>query len=165
MRRAALVMLLATLTAVVSGINEASWAGEEPSAQAREEGRQRVVERLAGIPLQAVVRIDRTDGSRVDDVLGHVAPDSITVTVLRPERDEGTALTISIDEIEKVEELRGSTLRKVLIGVGIAVAVVVGTCAIALNSDKSPTVTGTDPAPRPRIATTPTVGESPTPRR
>ena len=55
MRRAALVMLLATLTAVVSGINEASWAGEEPSAQAREEGRQRVVERLAGIPLQAVL--------------------------------------------------------------------------------------------------------------
>ena len=76
-----------------------------------------------------------------------MTPDAIVVTVLRPQADEGKSVTIAIDEIATIEQLRGSTLRKVL--VGIAVAVLVGTCAVALNSESPQPVTTNEVPQRP----------------
>ena len=40
--------------------------------------------------------------------------------------------------IRNIDEVRGHTLRNVLIGLGIGVAVLVGTCAASLSSAASP---------------------------
>ena len=128
MKRVAVVVISAVMTALVCGVTEtgAQGSGDERAAQAR---REAVQSRLAEIPIGAVVRIERVNGPRIDAVLESVEADAITVVI--PKGADRTPLTIPVADIRKVDELHGHALRNVLIGFGIAAAVLVGLCASA----------------------------------
>lgn len=132
MRRIACVVLVALLTAAISGVTDASAARTEQSAQPAEVRRQEIAAQLKRIPLDSVVRIERTDGTRVDAVLQDVTADAVVVTILEG-RDRRQA-TIPMDDIRRIERLRGHTLRNVLIVAGVSAAILVGACAAALNN-------------------------------
>lgn len=133
MRRIAVVVVAALLTALVSGVTDASWAQQPENDRALQARREALLARLAEIPAGAVVRIERVNGVKIAAVLEEVGSDSITVVI--PKGDDRTRLTIPIDEIRKVDEVRGHALRNVLIGFGVTAAVLVGLCASSLNSN------------------------------
>jgi len=135
-KRALIVVLIALLIASVSGINDASLANEPQAAQAGDAHQQAIASRVSKIGVNRVVKIERTDGTTANALLEEVMPDAITVTIL--EKENRRRETIPFAQIKKIDEVRGHTLRNVLIGVGIGVAVLVGTCAAALSSTTSP---------------------------
>ena len=136
MKRAIVVVLIALLVASVSGINDGSLANERDAAQAADAHQQAIASRVSRIGVNRVVRIERTDGTISNALLEEVMPDAITVTIM--EKQDRRRETIPFSQIRKIDEVRGHTLRNVLIGVGIGVAVLVGTCAAALSSTASP---------------------------
>lgn len=136
MKRVATVLLIALLTAAISGLSDGSLARAEQREQKAEAHRQEIAAQLKDIPLNSVVEIELTDGETVNAILEEVTPDGITVMVL--ERDNRVRKTILIDDIEDIERVGGHKLRNVLIGVGIGAAVLVGTCAAALNTPPRP---------------------------
>ena len=142
MKRVTTVVVIALLTAAISGLDDASLVRAEQGAQTAEAHRQEIAGQLKDIPVNSVVRIERTDGKTFNALLEDVTPDAITVTVL--EGNTRAKETILIDEIKDIERVRGHKLRNVLIGVGIGAAVLVGTCAAALNSKTSQPVTRAD---------------------
>jgi hypothetical protein len=136
MKRAAAIVLIAVLMAAVSGIDATSLARDQQAAQPAGAQAQAIAARARRIGINRVVRIERTDGTRLNGLIETIAADAITVTSL--ERDNRRSETIPFAEIKRLDEVRGHALRNVLIGVGIGVAVLVGTCAAALNSVESP---------------------------
>jgi hypothetical protein len=137
-RRAIIVVLIPVLIASVSGIDERSAVFAEQPAQASDSHQQEISSRAARIGIGRVIRIERTDRSRLVAVLEEVMPDSLTVIILT--KQERRQETIPLAEIRKIEEVRGHALRNVLIGVGIGVGVLVGTCFAALSSETSPVI-------------------------
>ena len=136
MSRALIVIVVALLIASVSGVSDASLALEQEATQPTGAHEREIAARVAGIGVNRVVRIERTDGDRSDAVLEDVLPDSIVVTIL--EGQNRRRETIPFAEIRKIDEVRGHTLRNVLIGAGIGVAVLVGACAAAFSYEASP---------------------------
>jgi hypothetical protein len=136
MKRAAAIVLIALLVAAVSGIDAPSLAHDGQAAQPPDAHVQALAARATRIGMNRVVRIERTDRTRLNGLIESIAADAITVTIL--ERDNRRRETIPFAEIRRIDEVRGHALRNVLIGVGIGVAVLVGTCAAALNSVESP---------------------------
>jgi hypothetical protein len=134
-KRAFIVIMVALLIASVSGIKDASLALEQEAAQPSDAHERDIASRVNRIGVNHVVRIERADGSRSNALLEDVLPDGIVVTTL--DGQDRRRETIPFAEISKIDEVRGHTLRNVLIGVGIGVAVLVGTCAVALSSDRS----------------------------
>ena len=132
MKRAAAIVLIAVLMAAVSGIDATSLARDQQAAQPADAQAQKIAARARRIGINRVVRIERTDGTRLNGLIETIAADTITVTIL--ERDNRRSETIPFAEIKRLDEVRGHALRNVLIGVGIGVAVLVGTCAAALSS-------------------------------
>ena len=132
MKRIACVVLFALITAAISGVNDASAARTEQTVQTPDAHRQAILAQLKRIPLDSVVRIDQTDGQRIDAVLNDITADAIVVTILGGPNRQQT--TIPFDDIRRVERLRGHTLRNVLIIAGVSAAVLVGACAAALNN-------------------------------
>jgi len=135
-KRALIVVLIALLIASVSGLNDGSLASGRDAAQAGDAHQQAIAARVSRIGVNRVVRIERNDGTVSNALLEEVMPDAITVTIL--EKENRRRETIPFALIRKIDEVRGHTLRNVLIGVGIGVAVLVGTCAAALSSAASP---------------------------
>jgi hypothetical protein len=132
MKRIACVVLFALMTAAISGMNDASAARTGQSAQTDDAHRQAIAAQLKQIPLDSVVRIDQTDGRRFDAVLKAITADAVVVAILEgPSRQQ---TTIRIDDIRRIERLRGHTLRNVLIVAGVGAAILVGACAAALNN-------------------------------
>ena len=136
MKRALIVVLIALFIASVSGINDASLANEPQAAPPGDAHQRAIASRVSKIGVNRVVKIERTDGTIDNALLEDVMPDAITVTIL--EKQNRRRETIPFAQIRKIDEVRGHTLRNVLIGVGIGVAVLVGTCAAALSSITSP---------------------------
>ena len=136
MKRAVAIVLAALLIATVSGIDAPSLAHDWQAAQPADPQAQAIAARARRIGTNRVVRIQRTDGTRLNGLLESIAADAITVTIL--ERDNRRLATIPFADIRRIDEVRGHALRNVLIGVGIGVAVLVGTCAAALSSVESP---------------------------
>ena len=136
MKRAAAVVLAALLIAAVSGIDAPSLAHDWQAAQPADPHAQAIAARARRIGTNRVVRVERTDGTRLNGLLESIAADAITVTIL--ERDNRRRATIPFGDIRRIDEVRGHALRNVLIGVGIGVAVLVGTCAAALSSVEPP---------------------------
>jgi hypothetical protein len=134
-KRAFIVIMVALLIASVSGIKDASLALQQEAAQPSDAHERDIASRVNRIGVNHVVRIERADGSRSNALLEDVLPDGIVVTIL--DGQDRRRETIPFAEISKIDEVRGHTLRNVLIGVGIGVAVLVGTCAVALSSGRS----------------------------
>jgi hypothetical protein len=135
-KRAAAIVLVALLIAAVSGFDSPSLARDWQAAQPADPHAQAIAARATRIGTNRVVRIERTDGTRLNGLLESVGADAVTVSIL--ERDNRRRETIPFAEIRRIDEVRGHALRNVLIGVGIGVAVLVGTCAAALSSVESP---------------------------
>jgi hypothetical protein len=135
-KRAAVIVLVAFLIAAVSGIDGASLAHDREAAQPADPHAQAIAARANRIGLNRVVRIERTDGTRVNGLLERVDADGLAVAIL--EKDNRRRETILFADIRKIDEVRGHALRNVLIGVGIGVAVLVGTCAAALSAVPAP---------------------------
>jgi hypothetical protein len=131
-KRASVVVLIALLIAAVSGIDGASLPRPQSATQPGDAHAQAIAARARRIGTSRVIRIERTDGTRLNALLERVEADGLAVTIL--EKDNRRSETIPFSEIMKVDEVRGHALRNVLIGVGIGVAVLVGTCAAALSS-------------------------------
>jgi hypothetical protein len=147
MKRVVAVLLAAALMADVFGLSDTSLAREPQAAPGAQTPRPEVVKRLGQIPIKSVVKIERTDGTKLNAYLEEVTPDTITVAVL--EKDSQRRETIPVADIKKIEEVRGHALRNVLIGVGIGVAVVFGACAVAISQDttKPAVVAGAESGP------------------
>lgn len=137
MKRVVAVVLVAVLMSALLGVEEGAWAAAGQQTEAAQARRQEIDARLKRIPLNSVVRIQLTDGRRLNAVLQDVGADAITVTVLA-EQQAGGKEVILLDDIRRIDQVRGRALRNVLIGVGIGVAVVVGTCALALSTAHGP---------------------------
>jgi hypothetical protein len=114
------------------GLDGVSLAREPQAAQGASTRRPEVVKRLGQIPLKSVVKIERIDGTKLNAFLEEVTPDAITVTILA--KTNRTKEIIPIEDIKKIEEARGHTLRNILLGVGIGFGVLVGSCAAASRS-------------------------------
>ena len=142
MKRALIVVLIAVLIAVASGINDSSLALSQQAAPAPRESdahQRQIASRVSGIGVNHVVRIERMDGSKANALIEDIMADSMTVLLLAgPDRQRET---IPFAQIKKIDEVRGHMLRNILIGVGVGVAVLVGTCAASINSDVSPAAT------------------------
>ena len=136
MKRASVVVLIALLVAAVSGIDGAPLPNAQAAAQPADAHGQAIAARASRIGTSRVIRIERTDGTRVNAVLERVEADGLAVTIL--EKDNRRQETIPFAAIKKIDEVRGHALRNVLIGVGIGVAVLVGTCAASLSSAAAP---------------------------
>jgi hypothetical protein len=136
MTRVVAVLLVAMLMAEVFGLNGVSLAREPQAAQGASTRRPEVVKRLGQIPLKSVVKIERIDGTKLNAFLEEVTPDAITVTVL--EKTNRTKETILIEDIRKIEEARGHTLRNILLGVGIGFGVLVGVAIGSCAASASP---------------------------
>jgi hypothetical protein len=132
MKRIAYVVLLALMTAAIFGVNDASAARTRPTAQTTDAHRQAIAAQLKRIPLDSVVRITQTDGRQFDAVLRDITADAVVVATLGGPNRQQT--TISIDDIRRIERLRGHRLRNVLIVAGVSAAILVGACAAALNN-------------------------------
>jgi hypothetical protein len=130
-KRALIVVLIALLIASVWGFDDASLALEAEAVQATDAHQQEIGSRARKIGVNRVVRIELADGSRSNAILEEVLQDAITVTIL--EGQDRRRETIPFAQIKTIDEVRGRTLRKVLIGVGIGVAVLVGACAAAAS--------------------------------
>jgi hypothetical protein len=135
----AVLVAFALLTGI-SGVNQVS-LGADQGETTTTKHRRKIAERVAKIPPNSVVEIERTDESELKAVLLGVTPDAITVSLLE-EPNRGTKVTISISDIEDIEQVRGRALRNTLIVLGItgaAVAALVGVCAASANVSPRPT--------------------------
>ena len=132
MKRASLVILIALLIAAVSGIDGASLPDPRQPAPPGDAHARAIAARASRIGTGRVIRIERTDGTRLNALLDRVDADGLAVTIL--EKDNRRQETIPFADIRTIDEVRGHALRNVLIGVGIGVAVLVGTCAAALSA-------------------------------
>jgi hypothetical protein len=126
MRRATSVVLLAVLTAALSGIDDISSAQQTQTTEASEAQRQKIAARLKGITLGSMVRIELADGEELEGVLEEVTAD--TISVITVENKKAVTQTLSIADIRDIERTNSGRLRKALRVAGITAAVVVGVC-------------------------------------
>jgi hypothetical protein len=133
MKRVLTVVLMAVLTAYVSGVDNTTWAAEGliQATPQRVAHRQELVEQLQTMKAGTPIEVERASGEKIKAVFQSVTAD--TITVILPGGGQGVPQTIALDEITRVKKLGGHTARNVLIGVGIAVAALVGVCAAAAS--------------------------------
>jgi len=139
MKRVMAVLVAFALLTGISGVNQVSLGADQGEATTPKH-RRKIAERVAKIPTNSVVEIERTDESELKAVLLGVTPDAITVSLLE-EPNRGTTVTISISDIEDIEQVRGRALRNTLIVLGItgaALVALVGACAASANVSPRP---------------------------
>jgi hypothetical protein len=102
MRRALIVIIVALLIAVVSGISDTSLALEQQAAQASSKHDRDIAKRARKIGAARRVRIERAVGGQSEGVLEEILPDAIVVTLVEaPDRPE----VIPFAEIKKIDEV------------------------------------------------------------
>jgi hypothetical protein len=133
MKRVMTVVLLALLTAYLSGVDNTTWAAEGlvQDTPQRVAHRQALVEQLEKMKAGTPIEVERASGEKIKAVFQSVTADAISVVL--PGGGRGVPQTIALDEIKRIKELGGHIARNVLIGVGIAVAALVGVCAAAAS--------------------------------
>jgi len=142
MKRVLVVIVVALLIAVVSGINETSLALEQQTAQTSSKHDRDLAKRARKIGVDHVVRIERADGAESEAVLNEVLPDGVVVT-LNDERGVRRE-TIRFAEIKKIDEVHPQGQSHARRNAWILVAVLVGACGAAA------VMTSGDPSPPPK---------------
>lgn len=126
MRRVLAVVLIATLTTMMLGIDATSWAGQARDQNKAQKQRAAVTKALGEMRRGTTATVERQNGERVDVVIQEITPDAITV--LRQQRDHVVTETIPIADIAKIKKTsvkKMGTTSKVLIGVAVALGVLV----------------------------------------
>ena len=143
MTRVLAVLLIAALTATITGIDATSWASQERDQNKREKQRAAVMKTLGEMGRGSTATIERQNGERVDVVIQEITPEAIIV--LRQQRDHVVTETIPIADIAKIKKTsvkKMSATSKVLIGVAVAVGVLVvaglAVCASASSAQPRP---------------------------
>ncbi|HVH27423.1 MAG TPA: hypothetical protein VM818_11705 [Vicinamibacterales bacterium] len=103
------VVLLAVLTAVVSGIDAASLAPQDKGASREETRRREIAARLNEIAAGSIIRIERTDGDELSAVLVEATADAITVVLLDGPVVRSEAIPLS--EIKQIETANRRVVR------------------------------------------------------
>jgi hypothetical protein len=137
MKRALAVVLIAVVTAVVSGINDQSWARERQSNQPADTDAHGdlIRTRALAIPIDSPVEIEPLSGRKYKAILVGVQSDAILVRLLSS--GDTSTHTIALDQIKNIKTTKltrsqGHLARNILIGLGVTAAILVGACAIAL---------------------------------
>jgi hypothetical protein len=140
MTRVLAVVLIATLTTMMLGIDATSWAGQGRD-QDREKQRAAVAKALGGMHRGSSATVERQNGDRVDVIIQEITPD--TIIVLRQQGDHVVTETIPIAEIAKIKKTslkKMGTTSRVLIGVAVALGVLivagVAVCASASTAQQ-----------------------------
>lgn len=124
MRRVLAVLLIATLTTMMIGIDRTSWASQDRDQQKREKQRAAVTKALGEMQRGSTATIERRDGEKMDVVIEEITADA--VTVMRQQQDRVVTETIPIADIAKIKKAslkKMSTTSKVLITTAVAVGV------------------------------------------
>jgi hypothetical protein len=141
MRRALVVIIVALLIAVVSGISDTSLALEQQAAQASSKHDRDIAKRARKIGATHMVRIERVGGGASEGVLEEVLSDAIVVTL---NDGGGVRETIPFAEIKTLDELRPQGQSHARRNAWIFVAVLVGVCgaaAVVTSREPSPPAT------------------------
>jgi hypothetical protein len=138
------VVLIGTLTTLMLGIDETSWAVQAPSAQQQNAQREEVLRRLATMRRGSSVQVERQDRTKFYAVLQDIGPDSITVL-----REEGKNTTSEVIPVTSIRQIRAVSPQKVAKGghkgliiaavvAGVLVAGLVGSCRSASTALSAP---------------------------
>lgn len=147
MRRVFAVLLIATLTTMMIGIDRTSWAGQDRDHEKREKQRAAVTKALGEMTRGSTATIERQDGQKVDVVIQEIAPDA--VTVMRQQQDYVVTETIPLTDIatiKKTSAKKMSTTSKVLIATAVALGVLVIAALASCASASYPESPGTSEA-------------------
>jgi len=120
MKRVLAVMLIATLTTMMLGIERPSWAAQGGDQTKAEKQRAAVVKALGGMRRGSTIAVELHVGEKFDAVIEEITPD--TLTVLRQQGDTVVHQTIDVGDIAKVKK---TTIRKM----GVASKVLLWTAA------------------------------------
>ena len=135
MKRVLAVLLIATLTTMMIGIDRTSWASQDRDQAKREKQRAAVMKALGEMTRGSTATIERQDGQKMDVVIEEITPDA--VTFMRQHQDQVVTETIPIADIatiKKASAKKMSRTSKVLIVTAVALGVLVGTLAAACST-------------------------------
>jgi dihydrodipicolinate reductase len=140
MRRVFAVVLIATLTTMMIGIDRTSWASQDRDHEKREKQRAAVAKALGEMTRGSTATIERQDGQKMDVVIQEITPNA--VTVMRQQQDHVVTETIPLTDIatiKKTSAKKMSKTSKVLIATAVALGVLViaalASCASASYAD------------------------------
>lgn len=141
MTRVLAVVLIATLTTMIVGIDATSWASQGRDQNKQDKQRAAVAKALGQMGRGTTATIERQDGEKIDVVIQEITPEA--VIVLRQQRDHVVTETIPLADIAKIKKTSvkkmGAT-SKVLIGVAVALGVLVvagvAVCASASTAQR-----------------------------
>lgn len=147
MKRVLAVVLIATLTTLMLGIDTTSWA-QGRDEKKREKQQAAVAKALHDMHRGSTATVERTNGEKIDVVIEEIRAQEIVV--MRQQHGHVATETIALADIAKVKKAslkKMSMTSKVLIGTAVAVGVlVVGTLAACASAAGA----------RPRLDTHPT---------
>jgi hypothetical protein len=142
MKRVLAVVLIATLTTLMLGIDRTSWAQGRDDKK-REKQQAAVAKALRDMHRGTTAVVERTNGEKIDVVIEEIRAQEIVV--MREQRGQVGSETIPIAEIAKIKQSnlkKMSTTSKVLIGTAVAVGVLfvaaVATCSSASGARTAP---------------------------
>jgi hypothetical protein len=140
MKRVLAVVLIATLTTLMLGIDRTSWA-QERDAKKIEKQQAAVAKALRDMHRGSTATLERTNGEKIDVVIEEIRAQEIVV--MREQRDRVGTETIPIADIAKIKKAslrRMNRTSKVLIGTAVAVGalLVAGVAACASASGAQP---------------------------
>jgi hypothetical protein len=132
MRRVLAVLLIATLTTMMIGIDRTSWASQDRDQAKREKQRAAVMKALGEMTRGSTATIER---QKMDVVIQEITQDA--VTFMRQQQDQVVTETIPIADIATIKKANAkkmSRTSKVLIVTAVALGVLVGTVAAACST-------------------------------
>jgi hypothetical protein len=135
MKRVLAIVLIATLTTLMLGIDTTSWA-QGRDEKKREKQQAAVAKALADMHRGTTASVERTDGEKIDVVIQEIRPQEIVVMLQRG--DQVATETIPVADIAKIKKAslkKMSTTSKVLLTTAVAVGALflgaVAACASA----------------------------------
>jgi hypothetical protein len=141
MTRVLAVVLIATLTTMMLGIDASSWAGDGRGQSKQEKQRAAVTKALGGMRRGTTATVERQDGETVEVVIEEITADAIIV--LRQQRDHVVTETIPITDIAKIKKTSvkkmrttSKTLLAVAVALGVLVIASVAVCASAATAQQ-----------------------------